>query len=133
MENDKIIKIHGSFIDLLDALEKINTEFINLTGLYNYIFMTQNNEYNYIIHNIENNNEIYTFQYYKNDKSIHNIPNAIFNPEEIYDFELNITKKTFKKIHQYTLINLNEFLMEIQIPEIKISKDKKKNKFCIFL
>ncbi len=125
METDKIIKIQGGFIDLLNELEKISIDFVDMTGLYGYIFMTNNNEFNYIIHNIENNSETYTFQYYQTDKSKHNIPNAIFKPEEIYDFEINITKKTFKKVNQYVVINF----MDLMIEENKKTEEKKRKVF----
>jgi hypothetical protein len=52
MEIEKIIKIQGGFIDLLNELEKISIDFVDMTGLYGYIFMTNNNEFNYIIHNL---------------------------------------------------------------------------------
>ena len=40
-------------------------DFVDLSELKNYIFMTYSNEYNYIIHNIINDKETYSFQYKK--------------------------------------------------------------------
>ncbi len=129
METDKIIKIQGGFIDLLNELEKVNIDFVSLDGLYGYIFMMNHNEFNYIIHNIENDRETYTFQYYQKDKSKHDIPNAVFKPEEIYDFEINLTKKTFKKVNQYMVINFMDFIIEENKKQTEINI-KKKGFFC---
>jgi hypothetical protein len=120
---DKIIKIQGTFLDVLDNLERIHIDFVELSGLYNYIFMTDNNEFNYIIHNINNEAETYTFQYYQTDKTLHNIPNAIFTPNDICDFEINITKKTFKKINQSVTIDLRNAVIE----KMEIVETRKKN------
>jgi len=128
MNIDKIFRIRGNFLDLLNELEKISIDFVELSGLYNYVFMTSNNEFNYIIHNIENDKETYTFQYYQKDKSKHDIPNAIFKPEEIYDFEINITKKTFHKVNHYTVVNLMDFIID----ENKKQEEKKSNKRKLF-
>ncbi len=125
--NDTIIHLQQvSFMDLLNELEKISVDFVDLSGLKNYIFMTYPNEYNYIIHNIINNQETYTFQYRKinrqkaqneenpqNDITFENIPNAIFRPDEIYDFEVNITQKKFKKLNQYTIIDISDIVNNI--------------------
>ena len=135
MSEDKIIKIQGSFLDLLNELEKISIDFVELPGLYDYVFMTNNNDFNYIIHHIDNNHEIYTFQYYQKDKSVHDIPNAVFRPEEMYDFEINLTKKTFHKVNQYTVVNFMDFLIDEEKKNDKKNEKnneekKKKNMFC---
>ncbi len=153
--NDKIIYLKQStFMDLLEELEKVSVDFVDLSELNNYIFMAYSNEYNYIIHNIINNNETYIFQYKKinrqnnneedkekgkekdkekdkeNNITFENIPNAIFRPDEIYDFEVNITQKKFKKLNQYTVINMAEVMhtinMQMQNNKNKNSNGKKK-------
>ena len=86
--------------------------------------MTNNNEFNYIIHNITNEVETYTFQYHQQDLSLHNIPNAIFTPNDICDFEINITKKTFKKLNQYITIDLRANMIE----KMEIDESPKKTK-----
>lgn len=94
-----IIKVQGSFIDLLNELEKINVEFIDLTGLYGYKFINLDHNIEYQITTIINNYETYTFV---------NIPNAIFRPDNVYDFEVNINDKKLKVLNKYSIITILE-------------------------
>lgn len=142
--NDKIINVRqGTFMDLLDALEKVSMDFVDLSGFNNYIFMTNPNEYNYIIHNTINNNETYTFQFKKINQpntdtsnqqnnitniTFENIPNATFKPEDIYDFEINITQKKFKKLNQYTVINISDIINNQKKKDTDTDSDKAKKK-----
>ncbi len=131
---DQIIKVHGTFIDLLCELEKVNINFVHLSGLYNFIFSNPDNQLEYIIHNIINSNETYIFQYYQNqnDKVLGNIPNGIFYPNDFCAFELNLTKKTFKKLNQFVIIDLNQWDDELKEKE-KIDNQKKKWKLCTII
>ena len=139
--NDKIVSVRqGTFMDLLNELEKVSIDFVDLSGFNNYIFMTQPNEYNYIIHNITNNKETYRFQFKKinlqnvdqqnniTNITFENIPNAVFKPEDIYDFEINITQKKFKKLNQYTVINISDIINNQKKKESDSDSDKAKKK-----
>ena len=114
MEKDKKITISGTFLDLLDELEKISIDFINLDGFINYIYITPRNDNKYMISNVINNNETYIFQYKNSNNELFNIPNAIFINNYNYDFIIDIENKTF------TNTNQNEYtIIDIDIPEIK--------------
>ena len=146
--NDKIVSVRqGTFMDLLNELEKVSVDFVDLSGFNNYIFMTQPNEYNYIIHKITNNKETYIFQFKKinqqnveqqnveqqnveqqNNITFENIPNDVFKPEDIYDFEINITQKKFKKLNQYTVINISDIINNEKKKESDSDSDKAKKK-----
>ena len=93
------MKVHGCFIDLLGELENVSTDFINLCGLIGYTFINPENDRNYVIESIINNNETYIFE---------NVPNGVFRPENTYDFEIDITNKLFMKLNEYTVINISE-------------------------
>ena len=122
-ENKKL-NVSGTFLDLLDELEKISIDFINLDGFFNYIYITPRNENKYMISNVINNNETYIFQYKNNNNELFNIPNAIFINNNNYDFIIDIKNKTF------TNTNNNEYtIIDIDIPEIKKNKNKKKYYF----
>ncbi len=124
MEKDKNTKLNvsGTFLDLLDELEKISIDFINLDGFFNYIYITPRNDNKYMISNVINNNENYIFQYKNSNNELFNIPNATFIDNNNYDFIIDIENKTF------TNTNQNEYtIIDIDIPEIK--KKKKYNFF----
>lgn len=104
------MKVHGCFIDLLDELEKISTEFIDLTGFTGYTFINPENDMDYVIKSVINQRETYILE---------NIPNGIFSPEYVYDFEIDFKNKLFKKLNQYTVINISE---------LEIINDDNKNK-----
>lgn len=106
------MKVHGCFLDLLGELEKISTDFIDLNGFNGYTFINPENDRNYVIQSIINKNETYILE---------NIPNGIFSPEYVYDFEVDINNKLFKKLNQYSVINISEL-------EISYDKDDIDNK-----
>ncbi len=106
------MKVHGYFIDLLDELEKISTDFIDLNGFNGYTFINPENDRNYVINSLINKEETYILE---------NIPNGVFSPEYVYDFEIDLSNKIFKKLNQYTVINISEF-------EITDDDNKKPNK-----
>jgi hypothetical protein len=111
------MKVHGCFIDLLDELEKISIDFIDLSGFTGYTFINPDNESDYVIKSVINQRETYILE---------NIPNGIFSPEYVYDFEIDFNNKLFKKLNQYTVINISEF--EICNDDDIKSKNKNKNK-----
>ena len=101
---NKIIKVRGAFIDLMEYLEKINIDYADINQFVGFIYMEPQNEYKYKISEVENKEEIYKFKYYTENKN-ENIPNAIFNPTTLYDFDIDFNNKTFKKLDEYKMID----------------------------
>ena len=135
MEN--IIRIRCSFIDLLDKLEKLSVEFIDLSCFNGYIYMDPRNEFNYKISSTTNNNETYSFNYLKLTNEFEIIPNAVFTPNNYYDFEIDIKEKKFKKFDEYKPILFNEIkhtIINMQIEENrnKLKKDNISNSKSLF-
>ena len=52
----------------------------------------------------------------------------MFKPEDIYDFEINITQKKFKKLNQYTVINISDIINNQKKKESDSDSDKAKKK-----
>jgi len=114
-----IIKVRSEFIDLLGYLENININFVNINELLNYIYTDPLNEYRYKISEIENNNEIYIFKYLKENTN-ESIPNAIFYPHVLYDFDIDLTNKIFKKLDEYKIVD--HIIIDLNIPNRKNKK-----------
>ena len=107
---DKTVKFRCSFIELMDHLEKISIDYVNINIFNNFIYMDQRNEFNYKISNVINSKEVYKFQYFGENKENHDIPNAIFIPEYLYDFELDLDNKKFKKFCEFKIEEIIEIL-----------------------
>ena len=108
-----IIKVRAEFIDLIGYLEKINIDYVDINELVGFIYMDPKNEFRYQISNIKNNKEVYTFQYVYQNNTFEDIPNAIFIPNTLYDFDIDLDNKTFKKLDEFktvehTIINIKE-------------------------
>jgi len=127
-----IIKVRADFIDLIGHLEKININYVDINELIGFIYIDPKNEFKYKISQVVNNKEVYTFQYIKsqNNQEIlyEDIPNAIFNPNSLYDFDLDLENKTFKKIDEFKtvdhiIINMRALVENIHIPENSKNKN----------
>lgn len=134
------------FIDLLDKLEHYDFDFVDLSAFKNYIFMAPLNEYKYMIHSISNTKETYTLHYCKKHKNkakdpqeniketiideqdtdviLENIPYGLFSSANLYDLEINLTKKTLLLINEYVVIDMNDIIEKINVKYV----DKKPNK-----
>jgi hypothetical protein len=141
---DTIIRMtRCHFIDLLDKLEHYDFDFVDLSAFKNYVFMAPLNDYKYMIYSISNTKETYTLQYcqkYKKNKTIEesnidnvvdnvvltNIPYGTFNPTNLYDFEINLTKKTFNLINEYVIIDIQDYISKNINNDIQ--NNKKRNK-----
>ncbi len=122
---DNTFKFRCTFIELMDYLEKISIDYADLNIFTNFIYMDPKNEYNYKISKVINNKETYIFQFLGENKEHYNIPNAIFIPENLYDFELDLNLKKFKKFNEYKIEEI------INIINIINNDDNKKNKSFI--
>ncbi len=120
---DKTLKFRCTFIELMDNLEKISIDYVDINIFTDFIYMDPKNEYNYKISNVINNKETYVFQYLGENKENHNIPNAVFIPENLYDFELDLNNKKFKKMFEYKVEEI------IEIINIINNNDKKNKSF----
>jgi hypothetical protein len=123
-----ILKIRGTFMDLLDKLENISVDYINLNGFIDYIYMDPRNEYNYKISSVTNNNEVYTFYFIKTQNNeFEIIPNAIFYSNYYYDFEIDTNLKKFKKFDEYKLISIEDIKHTIINMEIEVKQKAKQS------
>ena len=111
----KLIKLRAEFIDLLGYLEQQDFNYVDYNELVGFIYMDPKNEFRYKISKVTNNNETYTFQYIKlqsddNISQFEDIPHAIFNPNTLFDFDIDLENKTFKKLDEYNhiILNMNE-------------------------
>jgi hypothetical protein len=111
---NKIIKLRAEFIDLLGYLEKQDINYVDYNELVGFIYMDPKNEFRYKISKVTNNNETYTFQYIKSHSENNNIiqievdiPNAIFSPNILFDFDIDLENKTIKKLDEYNHIMIN--------------------------
>jgi hypothetical protein len=143
MNNETIISMQRCFfIDLLDKLEHYDFDFVDLSAFKNYVFMAPLNEYKYLIHSISNDKETYTLHYcqkhkIKSEKNevdnkiiqessiddiiLAKIPYGTFNPTKLYDFEVNLTQKTFRLINEYVVIDIHDIITD----NVNVEKDNK--------
>jgi hypothetical protein len=115
--NSKIIRLRCEFIDLLDYLEKKDIEYVDINKFNEFIYIDPRNEFKYKISKVINNMETYTFQYHDNN----NIPHAIFQPNILYDIDIDLENKTFKKLDEYKPIEPDHIIISMQ-EDIKKSK-----------
>ncbi len=106
--NTNLVKVRSEFIDLLGYLEKINIDYVDINSFVGFIYMDPKNEYKYKISIVENNAETYSFKYLEEQ-----IPNAIFFPNVLYDFDIDLVNKTFKKLDEYKIID--HLILDIDI------------------
>ena len=102
---NKTIKVRGAFIDLMEYLEKINIDYADINMFIGFIYIDPKNEFRYKISQVNNNMEIYSFQYIINNNSHEIIPNAIFSPNILYDLDIDLENRTFKKLDEYKMID----------------------------
>ena len=147
------------FIYLLDKLEHYDFDFVDLAAFKNYVFMAPLNEYKYMIHSISNNKETYTLHYCKKYKTkekadegteknitetnidegesdiiLADIPYGIFSSANLYDIEINLTKKTLNLINEYIVIDMNDVIEKINDKILEKNNNKKtRNKLLHFL
>ncbi len=65
-----------------------------------------------------------------------NIPYGTFNPTTVYDFEVNLTQKTFKLLNEYVVIDIHDYInnnidKDNNIKELK--NHKKRNRLLHLL
>ena len=120
-----VINIRCEFIDLLEYLENISIDYADLNIFENFIYINNNNNDAYKISKIINNNETYSFQYIISNGSYINIPTAEFIPDIIYDFEIDLINKKFKKNDEFKTVNLeNQIIINIEDDKKIIKKNK---------
>jgi hypothetical protein len=127
-KHNTIIKLRCEFIDLLGYLEKIDIDYLYVNQFNGFIYMDTKNEFRYSISHVVNNMETYSF-YYKchmgKDQgtlfqgTFECIPNAIFQPNILYDFDIDLEKKTFKKLDEYKPIEPDHIVINIKEDIIK--------------
>ena len=128
--NKNIITVRSEFIDLIGHLEKINIDYVNINNLIGFVYMDPKNEHTYKISRINNDNETYTFQYLKSNDDYEDIPHATFSPITLYDFDVDVDNKTFKKMDEFKtidhiILNIKSIITNIQIPDHMAKKQSK--------
>jgi hypothetical protein len=128
--NKNIITVRSEFIDLIGHLEKININYVNINNLIGFVYMDPKNEHTYKISRINNDNETYTFQYLKSNDDYEDIPHATFNPITLYDFDVDVDNKIFKKMDEFKtidhiILNIKSIITNIQIPDYMAKKQSR--------
>jgi hypothetical protein len=119
MKNIKTIKVRGEFIELMEYLEKINIDYADINMFIGFIYIDPKNEFRYKISQVNNNMEIYSFQYIINNNFHEIIPNAIFSPNILYDLDIDLENRTFKKLDSYKPIEPDHIVITIKEDIIK--------------
>ncbi len=133
-KHNTIIKLRCEFIDLLGYLEKIDIDFVDVNQFNGFIYMDPKNEFRYSISQAVNNMETYSFYYKRHigkdqgtlddqgrldQDTFECIPNSIFQPNFLYDFDIDLEKKTFKKLDEYKPIEPDHIVINIKEDIIK--------------